>query len=329
MKTAVYSAIRQFLEEHFGNFSFPPIYVILYEYNKFYENFTKGADREHMGAKRVANINDMERFIGYLWEMEKSTHTMTKYRRDVLRFVQFCNGRPLEKSLTMEYKESLKTRYKTVSVNSMLVAMNGFLEFLGRSDCRVKTIKMQRKIFCEEKQELSKKEYERLLRAARQRRDHRLYLVLQTICGTGIRVSELQYITVEAVHRGRAVVECKNKQRVILLPQNLLAMLRGYIRQNGLAQGPVFRSRSGNALDRTLIWRAMKSLCKAAGVAADKVFPHNLRHLFARTFYKAQHDLARLADLLGHSSIETTRIYLLTTSRECFGQISQLGLIAT
>lgn len=280
--------------------------------------------------KQYADSEDVENFAARLRQEEKSPCTLEKYRRDVWAFLRFCRrqGRPLEKALALEYKEALRKRYKTASVNSMLAAMNQFLEFLGRGDCKVHAVKMQRRIFCDEREELSKQEYLRLLQAARRRHDQRLYLILQTLGGTGIRVSELRHITAQAVRASKAVVECKNKQRVILIPPGLQKQLRQYMRENGIESGPIFLSRSGRPLERTAVWRAMKRLCAEAKVEKLKVFPHNLRHLFARTYYRAQHDLVRLADLLGHSSVETTRIYLLTSSRECFQQLTGLGLTA-
>lgn len=259
----------------------------------------------------------LQGFLGYLRDQEKSLHTIEKYQRDCQKFLEFCSGQALSKDLVISYKEQLKAEYRTVSVNSMLAAVNHFLRYIGREDCGVQPIKVQRRIFCDEKEELTKQEYQRLLQTAKKAGKRQLFLVLQTICGTGIRVSELQHITVEAVKRGRAVVECKNKQRVILIPEKLKAILTQFIRDKGIKKGSVFTDKGGVPLNRTKIWRLMKRLSIAAGVDAAKVFPHNLRHLFARTFYAAQHDIARLADLLGHSSIETTRIYMLTTFREC------------
>lgn len=280
--------------------------------------------------KHYVKDSDIEKFIDQLRQEEKSPCTLEKYRRDVWTFARFCakRGCPLEKALVVEYKAWLRSSYKTASVNSMLAAMNKFLDFLGRADCKVHAVKKQRRIFCDEREELSKQEYLRLLQAARRRHDQRLYLILQTLGGTGIRVSELRHITVQAVRASKAVVECKNKQRVILLPPGLQKQLRQYMRENGIESGPIFLSRSGRPLERTAVWRAMKRLCAEAKVEKIKVFPHNLRHLFARTYYHAQRDLVRLADLLGHSSVETTRIYLLTSSRECFQQLTGLGLTA-
>lgn len=270
----------------------------------------------------------LQSFLKHLQEQEKSTNTIEKYQRDCQKFLAFCQGKILTKELVMNYKERLKAEYRTASVNSMLAAVNHFLRYLRREDCRVQPIKVQRRIFCDEKEELTKQEYQKLLQTAKKEGKRQLYLMLQTICGTGIRVSELAHITVEAVKRGRAVVECKNKQRVISIPEKLKVMLLQFIQEKAVKRGAVFTDETGAPINRTKIWRLMKRLSLAAGVDASKVFPHNLRHLFARTFYAAQHDIARLADLLGHSSIETTRIYMLTTFRECFDQVSRLGLIS-
>lgn len=274
-----------------------------------------------------AAAQDLERFLAFLKQSEKSRLTLEKYRRDNLVFLRFCAGRPLDKMLVLEYKRMLRDRYKTASVNSMLAATNHFLKFLGREDCRVEAVKVQHRLFCEEREALDKEEYRRLLHTARRTGDRRLYLILQTLCGTGIRVSELAYITVRAARAGRAVVECKNKQRVILIPKPLQTHLLRYSVQKGIKSGPLFTEKDGAPLGRTKIWRMMKRLSAQAGVDPAKVFPHNLRHLFARTFYQAQHDIVRLADLLGHSSVETTRIYLLTSAKECFRQITDLGLV--
>lgn len=280
-----------------------------------------------MRRSRRPTSEDIKKFIHQLWREEKSEHTLEKYQRDAQNFLNFCGERPVSKKLALNYKEELKKTYKTASINSMLVAMNRFLEFIGCGDCKVHTLKIQRRIFCEEREELTKSEYRRLLSAAKRTCNSQLYLLLQTICSTGIRVSELQYITVEAVRHGQAVVECKRKRRIILLPQKLQTALQQYIQKHGLRRGAVFLGRNGKSLNRTLIWRWMKQLCRSAQVDAAKVFPHNLRHLFARTFYAAQRDIARLADILGHSNIETTRVYILASARECFGQISRLGLL--
>ncbi len=245
-------------------------------------------------------------YEGYLIEEEKSRATIEKYLRDIRAFQGFLCGRTPEKREVIAYKKHIAQAYAPASVNSMLVSVNCFLKFIGRAECCVKLLKIQRQIFANEKKELSTVEYRRLLAAAR---DTRLALVIQTICETGIRVSELQYITVEAVYEGKAVVDCKNKARIIFIPSPLRKVLLQYIKKAGLHAGHVFITKNGKPLSRSNIWREMKALCARANVAADKVFPHNLRHLFARTFYAVERDIVRLADLLGHSSIDTTRIY--------------------
>lgn len=252
-------------------------------------------------------------FKNYLIQEEKSDATVEKYLRDVGAFSEFLKDRELTKQEVMEYKRQITDTYAPASVNSMLVSVNSFLTFIERADCRVKLLKIQRQMFISEKKELTAPEYRRLLKAAR---GTRLELVIQTICETGIRVSELRFITVEAVECGRAVVDCKNKTRVILIPTPLRKLLLQYIKRTGLKAGSVFVTKSGKPLNRSNIWRDMKALCEKADVDAEKVFPHNLRHLFARTFYSIERDIVRLADLLGHSSINTTRVYTVETGKE-------------
>lgn len=267
------------------------------------------------------------RFEQYLKHEEKSRATVEKYMRDVRAFCRFIGDKRLNKEETIAYKEHLCARYAAASVNSMLVALNCFLRFLGDQDCCVKLLKIQRQIFSAEEKELGKDEYMRLVNAASGAQNSRLSLVIQTICGTGIRVSELQYITVEAVKAGKAVVNCKNKMRVIFLPAPLQKLLKRYIKKSGIFAGTVFVSKNGKPLDRSNIWRDMKSLCARAGVPPEKVFPHNLRHLFARTFYSIDKDIVRLADLLGHSSINTTRIYTMETGDKHISRLEQMQLV--
>lgn len=243
-------------------------------------------------------------------EEEKSAATIEKYLRDIRCFCAFLADRPIGKEETIAYKEYLAGRYAPASVNSMLIALNCFLRFIGMQDYCVKCLKIQRQIFCNEDKELTKQELHRLVKAAG---NTRLALVIQTICGTGIRVSELQYITAEAVRAGKAVVSCKNKTRVIFIPASIQKLLKPYMKRSGITAGAIFVTRSGKPLNRKNIWRDMKALCEQAGVAPNKVFPHNLRHLFARTFYSLEKDIVRLADLLGHSSVDTTRIYTMET----------------
>lgn len=257
---------------------------------------------------------------------EKSAATVEKYLRDARAFSVFVGQNELTKELVMAYKQQLVERqYAVRSINSMLVSVNSLLEFLGCADCRVKAIRQQRQIYCAEAKELTKDEYVQLLEAAKDK--PQLRLVMETICSTGIRVSELRYFTVEAVQRGEVIVNCKAKTRTILLPKKLQRLLLGHAKGRSIRSGVIFVTRSGKPLDRSNIWTQMKKLCEAAGVQASKVFPHNLRKLFARTFYTIEKDIAKLADILGHSSIDTTRIYIMSTGTEHRKKIEQLGLV--
>ena len=257
---------------------------------------------------------------------EKSIYTTEKYLRDVCAFFRFAGAKPVTKELVMDYKKALVgAGYAACSVNSMLASVNSLLPFLGWGDCKVKNLRVQRQTYCAEEKELSKAEYLRLLEASG--KNTQLSIVLQTICGTGIRVSELRYFTVEAVQHGRITVSCKSKTRTILVPGKLKNLLLNYARQHRITAGPILLGRNGKPLDRSSIWRQMKQLCKSADVAPSKVFPHNLRKLFARTFYGIEKDIAKLADILGHSSINTTRIYIMTTGAEHRRKIERLGLV--
>lgn len=252
-------------------------------------------------------------FANHLLMEEKSPATIEKYTRDLRAFIAYANGREIDKSLVLAYKNSLLETYTVTSANSMLAALNTFFKYCEWHELIVKRFRVQREAYCSEEKELTKQEYLRLVTTAEKRGDMRLSLILQTICGTGIRVSELSYITVEAVRRGEAQVNCKGKTRRIFIVPELRKKLMTYIQKRKIKGGSVFTTRSGRPMERTCIWRAMKALCGAAKVASTKVFPHNLRHLFARTFYSMQKDIVTLADLLGHASINTTRIYTITT----------------
>lgn len=263
----------------------------------------------------------------HLREEEKSRITIEKYLRDVRSFARYLGGQHITKDAVITYKQQLLNQgYALRSVNSMLAAVNNFLTFCGLTDCRVRLCRMQREIYQRAERELSRAEYLRLLRAAEG--DRRLWLLMQTICSTGIRVSELNYFTVEAVRRGEVSVACKNKSRKILLPGKLQKLLLRYARAIGITGGVIFRTRNGKPLDRSNIWAAMKRLCARAKIDPGKVFPHNLRKLFARTFYDLEKDIAKLADVLGHSSINTTRIYIMTTGQEHRRQLERLRLLA-
>ncbi|MBQ6852443.1 MAG: tyrosine-type recombinase/integrase [Oscillospiraceae bacterium] len=275
---------------------------------------------------RRITAQKLKDFYTHLLMEEKSAATVEKYLRDTRTFLGFANGAVITKELTLAYKSFLQEQhYALRSVNSMLAALNSFLDFLGWTDCKVKNLRCQRQLYCAEDQELTKAEYLRLLQASG--KQPQLKLVLQTICGTGIRVSELKYFTVEAVCRGEVSVRCKSKTRTILVPGKLKSMLLSFAKKNGITAGSIFVTRNGAPLDRSNIWSAMKKLCYRAGVAPSKVFPHNLRKLFARTFYGIEKDIAKLADILGHASIETTRIYIMSTGTEHRRKIERLGLV--
>lgn len=276
--------------------------------------------------ERIIDSTRISDYAAFLLREEKSEATYGKYLRDIRKFASFLAGCPVTKEIVVAWKKRLTEQgYAVRSINSMLAAVNSLLDFLGWSECRVKNIRLQHQTYCAEEKELTKAEYLRLLEASG--KNEQLNLVLQTICATGIRVSELRYFTVEAVRCGEITVSCKNKTRTILVPGKLRKLLIRYAKQRQIASGAIFVGKSGRPLDRSRIWRQMKQLCREAGVKASKVFPHNLRKLFARTFYQVQKDIAKLADLLGHSSINTTRIYIMSTTKEHRRQIEGLGLV--
>ena len=277
--------------------------------------------------ERVITKSMIGDFENYLRSDEKSENTIEKYLRDLQTFTIFANAREVSKTVVMEFKASLVENYEVTSANSMIAAINAFLRFIGWVDCCIKQLKIQKKAFCSEEKELTKAEYVRLVNAAKAEGNERLNLILQTICGTGIRVSELQFITVEAVRKGETIVSCKNKTRTVFIVRELQKKLLKYIKAKGIASGRIFITRSGKPMSRCNIWREMKALCAQAGVSPDKVFPHNLRHLFARTFYGIEKDIAKLADILGHSSINTTRIYIITTGAEHKRKMENMRLI--
>jgi len=268
-------------------------------------------------------------YTAFLQDNEKSLATVQKYIHDLSMAVSYFDGTELTKAALIEWKEILVGKYAATTVNSILAALNGFLKYMGWADLTVKPLKIQRSLFRDESHELTRDEYKRLVSAAESAGNRRLSLVLQTICATGIRVSELQFITVEAVRIGHTEISNKGKRRTIFLPEKLRRILAEYLKENHKGEGVVFASRSGKPLDRSNIWRDMKALCESAGVEPNKVFPHNLRHLFARTYYSLEKDLSRLADILGHSSINTTRIYTMESGAVHAHQIERLGLIIT
>ncbi len=270
---------------------------------------------------------EIERFRNYLREEEKSENTIEKYIRDVTAFSKFCDG-TITKDTVISYKQGLiDGGYAVRSINSMLASLNSLFSFLCWYELRVKSLKVQQQVFCPEEKELTKAEYERLCRTAEKKKNERLCLILQTICGTGIRVSELQFITVEAVRKGEATVSLKGKTRSIFIVRDLQKKLLRYIVKQKITSGVVFVTRTGKPMSRTNIWREMKNLCIEAEVNPEKVFPHNLRHLFARVFYGIEKDIAKLADILGHSSINTTRIYIISTGTEHRQRMERMRLI--
>lgn len=272
-------------------------------------------------AKMIAEFKEH-----LIWE-ERSVATIQKYTRDVKAFTAYAQNSAISKEIVIAYKKYLQENYAVRSVNSMLASINSFFSFFGWYDLKVKSLKLQRQVFCPEEKELTKEEYTRLCRAAEREHNERLNLILQTICGTGIRVSELQYITIEAVKHGEAVVNCKAKTRSVFIVKELRQKLLRYAAEQNIKSGMIFVTRTGKPISRTNIWREMKALCVEANVNPEKVFPHNLRHLFARVFYGIEKDIAKLADILGHSSINTTRIYIISTGTEHRQRMENMRLI--
>ncbi|TCL43002.1 tyrosine-type recombinase/integrase [Harryflintia acetispora] len=267
-------------------------------------------------------------FAEHLREEERSGGTIEKYLRDVRQFSVWLGGEEATRETTSRWKEwLLELGYRPRTVNSMLIALNRFFIFAGWQECRTRYLRIQRQMFCIRERELTREEYERLVETAQDLGKKRLALLLQTICATGIRVSEVRYITVEAIQAGRADISLKGKIRTILLPGKLCRKLVKYAKKQKIVSGEIFITRSGRGISRRQIWAEMKALCWLAKVDPAKVFPHNLRHLFARIFYQVSRNIAQLADVLGHSSIETTRIYLVSSGAEHIRRLEQLRLI--
>ncbi len=284
--------------------------------------------RKLESMERRVTAEAIEVFKRALYEDEKRTSTIGKYMRDLGKFLEFLGGREVSKERLVQYKEYLQNsgEYKVSSINSFLAVVNHFCEVMGWTELRVKTLKVQEGAFSPEHRELTQEEYGRLVEAAAKRGDERLALIIQTLASTGIRISELQFVTVESLEVGMADIYNKGKMRRILYPSDLQEVLAQYARGNQLEGGPVFCTRNGKAVDRSNVWKAMKKLSVEAGVDAGKVFPHSLRHLFAKCFYEIKKDLAKLADVLGHSSIETTRIYIRSTGREHKKQLDMMKM---
>lgn len=276
---------------------------------------------------RIVTEGSLARFRARLEAEERATATVEKYLFCLRRFCAWMQGREVDRQSLLVYKRRLCEGCSPSGVNVALSALNRFFSSVGWNDLRLGRLRVQRRLLRSEARDLTRAEYGRLLSAARARRDPRLFLLLQTLCSLGLRVSELRSITVEAACAGYADLSSKGKQRRVLLPRALCRDLLAYCKEKDRASGPVFVTRSGRPIDRSNIWREMKSLCAAAHVSEKKVFPHNLRHLFARTFYERQKDIVRLADLLGHSSVETTRIYTACSDETCRRQLRGLGLL--
>ena len=263
----------------------------------------------------------------YLLDEEKSAATVAKYVRDTQIFLEWCKERKLTKSLVLLYKDELSETHSPAGVNSVLSSLNSYFSFVGKHNLKTKMLKIQKQIFASQERELSKNEYMRLLETAKNKNNRRLYLLMQTVCSTGIRISELKFITVEAIMKREAQINCKGKMRIVILPEKLCRILTKYIKERKIQSGSVFVTKNGKPLDRSNIFHEMKKLCDEARVDKRKVFPHNLRHLFARTYYSVQKDIVRLADILGHSSINTTRIYTMESGEIHRAQIQKLGLL--
>lgn len=268
-------------------------------------------------------------FGKYLKASERSSGTVEKYLRDVNHFMTWLDEKNVTREQTAGWKEYLTEKgYSPITINSMLASIHAFYKFAGWENCRVCFLRVQRQMFREQKKELTKNEYMKLVETARTQKKERLAMLIETICATGIRVSEVKYLTVESLKQGQAVISLKGKIRTILLPDKLIRKLKQYVKKKKIRAGEIFITRNGNSMSRKQIWAEMKDLCDKAGIEKTKVFPHNLRHLFARVFYQSSRDIARLADVLGHSSIETTRIYLLTTGTEYRCWLDNLKLIS-
>ncbi len=278
---------------------------------------------------RVLSAEGIDIYMRHLREQERSAATISKYACDLEMVRRHFAGKELTKDALIHWKEGLKEKYAATSVNTMIAALNGFLKFMEWFDLIVKPVKIQKSSFCDESKELTCEEYRRLVKAAETDGNRRLSLVVQTICSMGIRVSELRFVTAEAVRTGWAVVDNKGKCRKVALPQKLRRSLSKYMKERQITAGPVFITKNGKPLNRSNIWRDMKKLCESAGVAPDKVFPHNLRHLFARTYYSIHKDISRLADILGHSNVNTTRIYTMESGAVHARQIEALALVIT
>lgn len=300
----------------------------LYMNKRVEVNMTEG---EEQTQRRVITEQILDEFQVALYQEEKSGATRKKYLCDLKKLAEYLNGREVSKENLIQYKEYLEKsgKYQISSINSFLVAANRFCQWIGWNDAVVKTVRLQKEVFCPEEKYLTMEEYKRLIKTAQNSGKKRIGLIIQTIGSTGIRISELQYITVETLQTGIIEIHCKGKVRKILLPGKLCKILKRYVRERRITTGAVFQTSTGKPMDRSNIWREMKSLCDQAGVDQEKVFPHNLRHLFARCFYRVKKDIAKLADVLGHSNMETTRIYMKSTGMEHQRQLDAMNMVVT
>lgn len=276
---------------------------------------------------KIITENHITKFQNFLIEEEKSESTIKKYVHDVQVLYKYMDNKNLQKSDIVKYKGTLCKKYASKSVNACLSSINAFFNFMGWYDLKVKTLKIQKQIFLNKEKELTKTEYEQLLETAKSKKNERLYHLMLTIASTGLRISELKFVTCESVNEGQATINCKGKIRQIFFPKNLCKILSEYAKKQNIKSGSLFVSKSGKPLNRSNIWKMMKNLCDEANVSKDKVFPHNFRHLFARTYYSLQKDIVRLADILGHTSVNTTRIYTMESGDVHKMQIEKLGLV--
>ena len=279
--------------------------------------------------RKIVTEESISSYCVWLASCEKSEGTVQKYLYYLQQFRNYTRGRNVDRGIVLMWKKYLRGQFAPVTVNGALSAINGYFRFYHWEDCSVRFLKLGSSPFCQESRELSKEEYQRLVEAAMSKGNERLSLPLQTICSSGIRISELAYVTVEAARIGRAEVDCKGRVRTVLLTRQLCTMLLEYAMRRGIMQGAIFITRTGNTLDRSNVWREMKALGAEAGVEKDKIFPHNLRHLFAKTYYEAEKDLAKLADILGHRDVNTTRIYTKESGSRHRMQLEKLGLLVT
>ena len=275
---------------------------------------------------RILTKESINEYESNLVNEEKSQITIEKYMRDIRTFADWLGYKEFDKTDVLAYKSELQKKYAPTSVNTVISSLNSFFVYHEWYDMKVRTLKIQRQMFAEEERELTKAEYERLLIVA-EKKNKRLYLLMQTICSTGIRISELNFITLEAIQKGKADIQAKGKRRTVFFPKQLCHMLKEYAKKQGIKKGAIFVTKGGLPMNRSNIWASMKSLCGEANVSKEKVFPHNLRHLFARTYYSQQKDIVRLADILGHSSVNTTRIYTMESGAIHRKQIQKLGLL--